>query len=137
MGPTLVWPPSSQRWSLGISWTSQSHFLCSYFLCSAPHMWCGGFPGDSDSKEFTSNAGDLGLILKLGRSSGEGHGYPLQYSYLENSMNRGAWRAIVHGITESDLTEQLSMHMWCTLRSARSSSGGSQSCEDWYQVTIV
>ena len=72
-----------------------------------PHV-VQGFPWGSDSKEFTFSAGDLGLILELGRSSGEGHGYPLQYSYLENSTDRGAWRATVHGIAESDMTEQLS-----------------------------
>ena len=56
------------------------------------YMMCLGFPGGSDSKEYACNAGDSDLILGLGRSPGEGNGYPLQYSYLENSMNRGAWR---------------------------------------------
>jgi len=51
-----------------------------------------GFPGGSGGKEPTCNVGDLGLIPGLGRSPGEGNGYPLQYSCLENSMNRGAWR---------------------------------------------
>ena len=55
-----------------------------------------GFPGGSDNKESASNAGDLGLIPGLGRSPGEGKGYPLQYSGLENSMN-----SIVHGVTKS------------------------------------
>jgi len=49
-----------------------------------------GFPGDSDSKESSYNSGNLGLILGLGWSPGEGNGNPLQYSYLENSMDRGA-----------------------------------------------
>ena len=45
--------------------------------------------------------GDLGSIPGLGRSLGEGNGYPLQYSCLENSMDRGAWQATVHGVTKS------------------------------------
>ena len=57
-------------------------------------VFCGG----SDGKESTCNAGDLGLILGLGRSPGGGHGNPLQYSCLENPTDRGAWRSTVHGI---------------------------------------
>ena len=60
-----------------------------------------GFPGGSDSKESGGNAGDLGLIPGLGRSPGEGHGNPLQYSCLENSMDSGAWWATVHGVAKS------------------------------------
>ena len=59
-----------------------------------------GFPGSSDSKESACNAGDPGSICGLGRSPGDGHGYPLQYSCLENSMDRGAWWATVHGVTK-------------------------------------
>ena len=55
-----------------------------------------GFSGGSDGKESTPSAGDLGLIPGLGRSPGEGNGYPLQYSGLENSMGRGAWQVKVH-----------------------------------------
>ena len=47
------------------------------------------------------NAGDLGSVPGLGRSPGGGHGNPLQYSHLENSMVRGAWQAITQGITKS------------------------------------
>ena len=60
-----------------------------------------GFPGGSDGKESACNAGDPGLIPWLGRSPGEGNDNPLQYSCLENSMDRGAWRATVHGVTKS------------------------------------
>ena len=49
-----------------------------------------GFPGGSDSEESASNAGDLGLIPGLGRTPGQGNGYPLQYSCLENSTDRGS-----------------------------------------------
>ena len=57
-----------------------------------------GFSGGSDSKESACNAGDPGLIPGSGRSPGEGKVYSLQYSCLENSMDRGAWQATVHGI---------------------------------------
>ena len=52
-------------------------------------------------KESACNIGDLDSIPGLGRSPGEGNGYPLQYSYLENPMDRGAWLATVHGIEKS------------------------------------
>ena len=57
-----------------------------------------GFPGGLDSKEFACNKGDL---PGLGRSPGEGNGNLLQYSSLENPMDRGAWRATVHGVAKS------------------------------------
>ena len=61
-----------------------------------------------DSKESTYNAeatGDVGSIPKLGKIPGGGHGDPLQYSCLENPMDRGAWWAAVHEVTESGPTE--------------------------------
>ena len=66
-----------------------------------------GFPRGSDSKESACDAGDLGSIPRLGRSPGEGNGTPLQYSCLENPMDRGAWQATVHGVEQSrtDTTE--------------------------------
>ena len=67
-----------------------------------------GFPGGSAGKEFTSNAGDLSSIPMSGRSLGGGNGYPLQYSCLENPMDRGAWWATAHGVTKVwDTTERL------------------------------
>ena len=57
-----------------------------------------GFPGGSDGKESPCNAGDPALIPGSRRSPGEGNGNPLQYSCLENSMGRGAWRVTVHEI---------------------------------------
>ena len=70
-----------------------------------------GFPGGSDSKELACNAGDLGSIPGSGRSPGEGNGNSLQYSCLENPMDRGAWWAIVHMVTKSQtrLTELLTL----------------------------
>ena len=59
------------------------------------------FPGGSDSKASVYNAGDPGSIPGLGRSPGEGNGNPLQYYCLENSMDRGAWQATVHGVAKS------------------------------------
>ena len=60
-----------------------------------------GFPGGSDIKESACNAGHLGLIPGYGRSPGEGNDNPLQYSCLENPMDREAWQTIVHGGTKS------------------------------------
>ena len=78
-----------------------------------------GFPGGSDGKAFAYNVGDPGLIPGSGRSSGEDNGNPLQYSCLENPMDRGTWWATVHGVSKnrtrlSDLTllcfHSLGMH---------------------------
>ena len=64
-----------------------------------------GLPWWLSSKESIGNAGDAGLIPRLGRSPGGGNSNPLQYSCLGNPMDRGAWRATVHGgLKESDLT---------------------------------
>ena len=56
---------------------------------------------NAGDKESTRNAGDLGLIPRSGRSPGEGNGYQFQHSCLENSMDRGAWQATVHGVAKS------------------------------------
>ena len=80
-----------------------------------------GFPGSSAGKESTSNAGiELGSIPSLEISPGGGISYPLQYSCLENPVDRGTWPAIVHGVVKSqlDTTEQL--------RTALCSSGNSK-----------
>ena len=59
------------------------------------------FTSDSEGKESACNARDLGQIPGLRRSSGEGNGYPLQYSVLKNSTKKGAWWATVHGVAKS------------------------------------
>ena len=60
-----------------------------------------GSPGNSVVKNPLASAGDLGWISELGRSPGEGNGNPLEYSCLGNPMDRGAWQATVHGISEN------------------------------------
>ena len=59
------------------------------------------FLGSSDGKESSCHAGHLDSIPKSGRFSGEGNSYPLQYSCLEKSMDKGAWQATVHGVTKN------------------------------------
>ena len=60
-----------------------------------------GFPGDSDGNESACISVDPGLIPRLGRYPGEGNGYQLQYSCLENPLDKGVWWATVHGIANS------------------------------------
>ena len=78
---------------VGILIPTQNDVKC-YPLCSY-------FPGGSDGKASAYNVGDPGLIPGLGRSSGEVNGNPLQYSSLENPMDRRAWQATVLGVTKS------------------------------------
>ena len=71
------------------------------------------FPGGSDRKESTCQAGNSSLIPGLGRSPGEGNGNPLQYSYLGNSMDRGAWWATVYGVAKSRIpAEWPRLYIW-------------------------
>ena len=72
-----------------------------------------GFPGGSDGKESSCNPGNLGSIPRSGRSPGEEYANPLQYSCLENPKDKGAWRATVHGVKESQT--RLSYHHFHTL----------------------
>ena len=69
------------------------------YLASSPEYL--GFPGGLDGKVSAYNAGDPGSIPGSGRSPGEGNGNPLQYSYLENPMDGGAWWATVHGVAKN------------------------------------
>ena len=74
-----------------------SSLIRSYLLVFAFISFAVGFPGGSDGKDSSCNAGNLGLIPESGRSPGEGNGNPLQYSCLENPTDRRAWWATVHG----------------------------------------
>ena len=67
------------------------------------------FNGGSDGKESACHARDLGLSAGSGRRPREANGYPLQYYCLENYMDRGAWLTTVHGVTELDTTEWLTL----------------------------
>ena len=82
-------------------------------LCELPKdLW--GFPGGSDGKELACNAGDLWSIPASGRSPGEEHGNPLQWSCLENPHGQRRLEGYDHGVTESDTTERLrtAREMW-------------------------
>ena len=67
------------------------------------------FPGGAVVKDPLANAGDKSSIPGSGRSPGEGNGNPCQYSFLENSIERGAWRVTVPRVAKSDMSKQLSM----------------------------
>ena len=85
-------------------------------------MLCQGFPGGSAVKNPSANAGDVGLIPGWGRSPGRRNGSPLQYSCLENPMDRGAWRATVHRVAELDTaeaTEHAHTHTYFQCRGCR------------------
>ena len=82
-----------------------------------------GFTSGSDGKESTCNAGDLGSISGSGRSPGEGDGNSHQYSCLENSMDRGAWRAAVHGVAKSGTRLRDSHFHFVSEASVRGSTG--------------
>jgi len=79
------------------SWLTVAYLENTY--CENIFILC--FSGDSDGKEFAYSARDLGLIPGSGRSPGGENSNPLQYSCLENSMDRGAWQATVHGVAKS------------------------------------
>ena len=110
--PTLV----KNLWgSLNLPHSKISEFQGRCGIYHALHHVIGeiGFPGGSEDKGFTCNAGDPGSILEVGRSPGEGNGNSLQYSCLENSMDRGAWWATVHSISELDTAELRTLgHSW-------------------------
>ena len=86
---------------------------------------CKEIPGGSEVKASASNVGEPGSIPGLGRSPGEGNSNPLQYSCLENPMDRGAWQATDHRAAESDTTRDLAHTRRFSLSSVLESPGGS------------
>ena len=86
------------------------YFVFPHTIVLPSYIWYMGFPGGSDDKESACNSGDPGSILGSGRSPGGGNGYPLQYSCLENSMNRwGLEGYSPWGLEESDKTDWLTL----------------------------
>ena len=77
----------------------------SFFFFQGVPSYILGFPGGSDGKESACDVGDPGSIPGSGRSSGEGNGYTLQCSCLENPMDRGVWWARAHGVTKSHVIQ--------------------------------
>ena len=77
-------------------------YSCNKYVLSIPIYWLldssRGFPGGSVVKKLPADEGDVGSIPRLGRSSGEGNGNPLQYSFVGNPKDRGAWWATVQGV---------------------------------------
>ena len=91
--------------SMGSQWVGHN------WAIEHTHKRGKGFPGGSLGKELACNAGDAGLIPESGWSPGGGHGNPLQYSCLENPVDRGAWWATVHSVTKSQTRlKRLSTH---------------------------
>ena len=81
-------------------------YICVYiyiyiYIFTNTYLCIQDFPGGSDTKESACNAGGLGLTPGSGRFPGEGNGNSFQYSWLENLMDRGAWRATVQGVAKN------------------------------------
>ena len=105
----VTWNKLYLNWFKGVEGTRRekapTQITKSHFLIYFSHP-TNGFPGGSDGIESAFNVGDV-FNPCVGKIHWGGHGNPLQYSRLENSMDRGAWRAAVHGAAKSDTAERL------------------------------
>ena len=99
LAPPLQSPLKTQKFCLLIQHRSSLQVLKPN--CGSTSIVCSGFRGGSDGKESACNAGDLGLIPGLGRSPGGEHGNPVQYSCLENPIDKRVWQATIHGVIKS------------------------------------
>ena len=87
-----------EAWPAAVHGVTMSQTQLSNWTTTRTHV---GFPGGSDHNKSACKAGDPGSIPGLGKSPREGNGYPLQYSCLENFINRRAWQATIYGVTKS------------------------------------
>ena len=132
--PSSSYNPS-ELYPSSVNWKSKTGTLQSYF------------PGDASGKESTCNSGeakDVGSIPRSGRSPGEGNGNPPQHSCLEDSMDRGAWQAIVCGVTKSQTglstlqqTRRRLEHEWMMFEAHRRPSQWTQVSHLTAQVTAL
>ena len=116
----VLWPSDVLQFMGLQSWTWLSDWteLIAFYLCFIYiyyKLYWQGFPGGSDGKESAWNVGDPGLISGSGRVPGEGTGNPLQYSCLENPMDRGAWW-IMGSQSQTRLNEQMTWYDTDTTR---------------------
>ena len=128
----MMWRQTPKGMALG--WWRQQPGLCSCKLRNTkewgPPPEAGGFPAGSVVKNLLAMQG---MLIRSGRSPGGGHGNPLQYSCLENPIERGAWRATVHSVTKS--WTRLNSHVCCTKSWERQGSNvsraakGSEPCQ--------
>ena len=141
---TVCWPDNSLSEAQFITQPSPPTALLLNSSSSSSSMWCsniytedtcykGILPGGSDGKESACNAGGLGSIPESGRS-GEENGNPLQSSWLENPMDRGAWRATVLGVAKSRTRQRLtlSLHLLQTRFCAESCKSRISFFKDWF-----
>ena len=108
-----------------------SVFSLEFILPSRGYL---GFPGGSDCKESACNAGDSDLIPGLERSPGEGNGNLLQYSCLENPMDRGDWWATVHGVAKSRIRLMWATNTVTFTRGYLATWGGIFDCHQWVML---